>query len=447
MAALQDTVFAPATPVGGAIAVIRVSGPGATAAAKAITGKTTFVPRRMCHGMLSYQGMPLDDAMYCCFAAPHSYTGEDMLELYCHGGSAVVQGVLSALSALGLTPAAPGEFTRRAFVNGKLDLAQAEAVMDTIQATASAAKNAALLQMQGVLSEQVEHAERLLLDGESAIGAAIDYPDEVEQEVTDTLPEALSEAETLLSGLIEQGRRGRVLREGLRCVLLGRPNAGKSSLYNALLGQRRAIVTGEAGTTRDTIEEAAILLGVPLRLVDTAGLREAAGEAEREGVLRSREAMETADVCLLLFDAAEPLTNEDAALLAETKEKRRLVLLNKSDLPPVLSDAALRESMLPGEPLYHLSAKTGEGIEELKAAIVAGIDTGESVYVTNERHIRALEQALTSLRQAKDALPISGLDCASMDIRDALTHLGEITGRDVDAAVIDRIFERFCVGK
>lgn len=446
-AMMQDTIYAPATPLGGAIAVIRISGPAAVTAAKALTGNTTFHTGSMRRARLTYMGELLDDAMYCCFAAPKSFTGEDVLELYCHGGSAVVQGVLGALAKLGLSPAAPGEFTRRAFLNGKLDLVQAEAVMDTIQAGANAAKHAALLQMQGVLSDKINEAEALLLDEESAIGAAVDYPEEVEADVTDALPQSLERADALLSALIAQGRQGRVLREGLRCVLLGRPNAGKSSLYNALLGEDRAIVTGEAGTTRDTIEEAAQIGGVPLRLVDTAGLRSADSEAERMGVMRSRAAMETADLCLLLFDAAQPLCAEDIALIDDTAQKQRLVILNKSDLAPALTEAQLKERLNENEPVYAVSAVTGEGVAALKDAVTAAFAPAESVYVTNERHIRALEQALSCVRQAKDTLDDRGLDCAALDIREALTHLGGITGRDVDAAVIDRIFERFCVGK
>ena len=441
--AMPDTIFAPATPAGGAIAVIRASGPDCARALFALTGKTPdATPRRMARAAITSAGKQLDDAMAVFYRAPASYTGEDMFELFCHGGPAVLRAVLGALTEEGLRPAEPGEFTRRAFLNGKMDLTQSEAVMDLIQAQARLSADAALEQMQGRLRDEIVTVEALLTDALSAISAAIDYPEELDEDVFTALPGQLAVARASLESLIAQGKGGRVLREGFRVVLMGRPNAGKSSLLNALLGYDRAIVTPQPGTTRDVLEEALTLDGIPLRLFDTAGLREAADEAEREGVARARDAFSQADAVLVLLDGSAPLTEADFSLLRDTVNAPRVLLRTKADLPKGW-DVRL-EGLHPNERLMDISVRTGEGIEPLREALktIAGPIAG--AYVTNARHIHALQEALCAVRQAKAA---ADYDCAATDIRDALSALGHITGRAVDDAVIDRIFERFCVGK
>ncbi len=427
-----DTVYAPSSAVGGAICVIRVSGGNARTVAQAvldvpIDGKPNF----MRHAQVLRSGAAVDDCMAVFFCAPHSYTGEDMFELHCHGGMQTVRTVLEALREAGAVPAEAGEFTKRAFLNGKMDLSQAEAVMDVINAQSENSLHVALEQLGGSVGRRIRHAQELLLQVRAAIEAAIDYPDEAELDESHTA--MLADSETELSALIDEGRKGRVLRDGLKIAMLGRPNVGKSSLLNALLGQDRAIVTASAGTTRDVLDERAVIEGVPVRLIDTAGLRDTCDEAERIGVERAKQAMEGADVLVMVLDGSVPPSDAERALLSETADRKRIVVANKSDLGTVTRGDLI------------VSCKTGEGIDALKARIASFAEaSGQSACITNERHIRALELALDAVRHAQtQAEP----DCISTDVQEALHQLGTITGTDVDAEVIDRIFSNFCVGK
>lgn len=435
---MEDTIYAPSSAIGGAIAVIRVSGDQARRVSELLNRDIARQPRKLTYVKLQQNGELIDECMAAFLPAPGTYTGEDMAELNCHGGMQTIQRALFALGSLGFRPAEAGEFTKRAFLNGKMDLSAAEAVMDVINADAEQSLKAALLQLQGSVCREIEGVESLLLDALSGIDAAIDYPDEAEADTLLALPESLEQAKRRVETLIAESRRGRVLRDGLRVAIVGRPNVGKSSLMNALLGIDRAIVTAEAGTTRDLIDEKTSFQGVPVRLIDTAGIREADSEAERIGVDRAREAILTADVVCVVLDASAPITSEDETLLRETAGMTRLVLLNKSDL-------AVNGSIAKPDGI-RVSAKTGEGLDELKTAILrlAAPERGDGAYITNERHIRALERALESLNDAKNA---DELDCAATDVKNALHFLGSITGTDVDASVLDRIFERFCVGK
>lgn len=435
----EDTIFAPASAVGGAVAVIRISGPDAARVARLLSADVTKTPRELRFVRVRDGAETVDDGMAVYLPAPRTYTGEPMAEIHCHGGSCTVQRVLALLSGCGFRPAEAGEFTRRAFVNGKMDLSQAEAVMDVVNAAAQQSLRAAVAQLNGSVSRAVGEVESLLLDALSGIDAALDYPDEAEADAYAALPEQLKAAQERIARLLAEGRRGRVLRDGLRVVLLGRPNVGKSSLLNALLGRERAIVTGDAGTTRDVLDERTVFDGVPVRLLDTAGIRTARDEAERIGVARAREALAGADVLLVVFDGARPFADGDAALLAETAGRRRILVRNKCDLPP----AAGRD--LPADALP-VSAKTGAGLPELRARILtlAAPQEADTAAITNERHLHALARAHAALCAAAEA---TELDCAATDLRDALHHLGSITGTDVDESVIDRIFSNFCVGK
>ena len=430
-----DTVFAPSSAVGGAIAVIRVSGANTRVVADAVLAKKiTDRANMLTHTKLMRGDTVIDECMAVFFRAPNSYTGEDMLELHCHGGIRTVREALALLSEAGAVPAAAGEFTKRAFLNGKMDLSQAEAVMDVINAQTQSSLKAAVDQLGGSVSRRVHAVEEVLLDARAAIEAAIDYPDEAEADAYETLPKQLDAATRELDALILDGRSGRVLRDGLKLVILGRPNVGKSSLLNALLGEERAIVTAAAGTTRDVLDEPAAIEGIPVRLIDTAGLRDASDEAERIGVDRARKASETADIVLLVLDGSEPETDADAALLKETEGKKRIVIANKSDLAcRIKTDCAI-------------SCKTGAGIDELKRRIAsfAMPDGQPSGCITNARHLDALERALDAVRHAKTQ---TDPDCIATDLSEALHQLGTITGTDVDAEVIDRIFKNFCVGK
>lgn len=434
---MEDTIYAPSSAIGGAIAVIRISGELAAQAASLLDRDPTAHPRELVHAHLMHNGEMIDDCMAVYFPATGSYTGEHMMELNVHGGMQTVQRVLGALASLGFRPAECGEFTKRAFLNGKMDLSAAEAVMDVINADAEQSLKSALLQLQGSVKREIESVEDLLTDALSGIDAAIDYPDEAEADTLEALPESLSAAIARVDAMIAKARRGRVLRDGLRVAIVGRPNVGKSSLMNALLGSERAIVTAAAGTTRDVIDEKVSMNGVPVRLIDTAGIRDAENEAERIGIDRARTAIKGADVVCFVLDASAPITNEDAVLLQETEGDTRILLLNKCDLP--------QANAYSGEAIP-VSAKTGEGLDALQRAILAlaAPERADGTTITNERHIRALELALRALRDAASA---DELDCAATDVKNALHHLGAITGSDVDATVIDRIFERFCVGK
>ena len=430
-----DTIYAPSTAIGGAIALIRVSGPLCSQIAKEMLDRDVTKTPRMLRFVRMLDGEKvLDDGMACFLPGKGTYTGEDMLELSCHGGSRTVSRLLERLSRTGARPAEPGEFTKRAFLNGKMDLSEAEAVMDVVSARAEESLRAALDQLHGRLSERITGIEELLLDSLSAIDAAVDYPDEVEEDVNAALPESLIQAQQEIDALIAEGRQGRVLREGVYVALVGRPNVGKSSLLNALLGTDRAIVTDLPGTTRDTLDEETSFFGVPVRLVDTAGIRDSGDLVERIGIDRARAALDRADVVVLLLDGTQALTAEDQRLLSLTEGKTRLILRSKGDL--------LQGADRFGE--LTISAKTGVGLEELKRRIVALSGAKEGATITNERHIKALENARDALRHAAAALELT---LAATDIREALHQLGAITGRDVDADVLDRIFARFCVGK
>lgn len=433
----EDTIYAPSTAIGGAIAVLRVSGPRAKETARIFDRGFASEPGMMRFVRVQDDKEPIDDAMAVYFSAPASYTGEDMVEIDCHGGHQTVQRILGLLSGLGFRPAEGGEFTRRAFLNGKMDLAQAEAVMDIITADAEQSRKAALNQLHGSVSRAIHDVEDILLDALSGIDAAIDYPDEAEEDCIARLPEQLGAGRSKAERLLADGRRGRVLRDGLRVVILGRPNTGKSSLMNALAGFERAIVTDIAGTTRDVLDERLSFDGVPVRLIDTAGIREATDRAEQIGVDRALDEMRRADVQLVLLDGSAPLTAEDKTLIETTENGiPRILVVNKCDLP--------RQTDYAGA--ISISAKTGQGLEELKREVLrlAAPQDADCNAITNERHLHALEQACAALCSAEQA---EELDCKATDIRAALQALGSITGTDVDATVIDRIFERFCVGK
>ena len=442
----NDTIYAPATPTGGAISVVRISGRKAHRVLDAIFSGADMPHAVIKHGMIEYGGRRIDDAMAVKFFAPRSYTGEDMAEMYCHGGRAVMAGVLDALAKVGARLAQPGEFTQRAFENGKMDLSEAGAVMELIGASSQAAADAALRQLSGGLKARVDAMQKLLTDAMAIIEAGIEYPEEdIEADVKrDALPrirQAKEEAEKLAGTFAS----GRVLKEGYTVAITGRPNVGKSSLLNALVGRQRAIVTAAPGTTRDTVEEHVIKDGVLLRFIDTAGLRAAADEAERIGVERAKHAAAEADLKLFVIDRSAGITPEDREAFAGLSGSV-LVVLNKSDLAPKASADEARKIF--GQDVVAVSALTGQGMEALMAHITPP-EPGEAddVVITNERHARCLTAAADSLQAAIEAFDMADLDCVTIDIREAWERLGEITGVTAAEAIINEIFDTFCLGK
>ena len=458
----MDTIAAIATGAGvSAIGVLRVSGPAAIAAAEAVfrprDGRplSAHAPRALVRGnLLGPDGETVDDCLAVFFPAPHSYTGERCVEFHCHGSPIVLRLGLQALFAQGARQAGPGEFTRQAFLNGKLDLTEAEAVMDLIDAESAAAAKNALSQLGGSLRRMVEGVRDGLVDIASRFYAVVDYPDaDIEDIHPREIEAALRTADETLTRLLASFQRGQVLRAGVPAAILGRPNAGKSSLLNALLGYDRAIVTDIPGTTRDTVEEKCVLGGVLLRLIDTAGLRETEDAVERLGTERSRRAAEDAGLVLALVDGSRPFTPEDAAILRLAAGKERwLLLLTKSDLP---QKAVLpRLSALPGTApaaVLSLSAKTGSGIPALETAVAELFPQGEAEtgsLLTNPRQADAVGRALDAVRRAEESLSL-GLtpDVILTDAEEALSALGELTGATAREEIVSAIFSRFCVGK
>lgn len=439
-----------------AVGVVRLSGDGAAACAekifKPLNGKplTDHPPRVLVYGtVLDKDGTAIDKALCVWFPAAGSYTGEESAELQCHGSPMVLSLALEALFAHGARQAGPGEFTRRAFLNGRLDLPQAEAVMDLIDAETPQAAHQAAGQLSGALSKRVEGIYNGLVDVMAHFHAVLDYPDEdIDPFTAQTVRTALEAALSRLEALLATYGRGRLLSKGLRCAIVGRPNAGKSSLLNALVGYDRAIVTDVPGTTRDTVEEKCVLGGVLLRLIDTAGLRETGDQVEKLGVERSREAMEQAELILAVLDLSQPATEEDAALLREAVELAPTIIVeNKRDLPRKLEWT----DKLDIAPAVPVSAKTGAGLDDLGELIAQifpqGAEEAGSL-LTNARQAEAAGRARTALASALDGLAAGVTpDALLTDVEEALSALGELTGKTVREDVTARIFERFCVGK
>ena len=446
-----------------AIGIVRVSGDGCFALCGRVfraAGGRPFAaqePRKMVFGeMLDRAGRVIDRGLAVRFPGPGSYTGEDCAEFHCHGSPVVLRELLSALFAAGARQAQAGEFTKRAFLNGRMDLTQAEAVVDLIDAeTAAAARNAAA-QLDGGLRRVLEPVQEELLEVTSRFYAVVDYPDEDIQDVRpEEIAAALWSAAGRLERLLDTCRRGQVLKSGVRTAIVGRPNAGKSSLLNALAGYERAIVTDIPGTTRDTVEENVELGGVPLRLIDTAGLRDSADPIEQLGVERSRAAMEEAELILLVVDAASEVTAEDAELARAVAESGKpwIFVAAKQDLVEQSPGAGLigAEGRAAARTV-ELSSKTGEGLDNLAQAVAelfprdAGSGYGE--LLTNARQAQAAQRALEGVRRAREALELGVTpDALLTDVEEALSALGELTGQSVREDVTARIFQRFCVGK
>ena len=473
--ALDDTICAIATPPGeGGIGVVRVSGPRALDLASHVvhlrSGASlhTLRPRMMALADVCSRSMGapisiasdaharsfIDEALVVVMRRPHSFTGEDVVEVQCHGGPVVLDQLCRALMSAGARLAAPGEFTKRAFLNGRLDLAQAEAVLDTIRAKTERSLAIAQSQRRGELSQEVEAMRSVLVVALAHIEAALDFAEEditfVQQE---ELIRLLAGAATRLRQLVRSGEEGRMWREGAAVAILGRPNVGKSSLMNALLKTDRAIVTPVPGTTRDLLEEVVSLDGVPVRLFDTAGIRSTDDPVEAEGIRRSHLAWEEADLALILLDGSQPLSEGDRTVLARQEAARALLVINKCDLPRRLMKEELARACPTSAGVINISAKMQVGLEGLREAIRVRLtpdrlEAQDSVLVTNLRHAAALGRALQGVEQARGSVEAGRAgELVAMDLRIAADALGEITGVITTDEILERIFSEFCIGK
>jgi tRNA modification GTPase len=455
MPAPADTIAAIATPLGqGGIAMIRLSGPQALAIADASfhpagpSPRPSAAPTHTIHfGRILRRGRVVDEALLSVMHAPRTFTREDVVEITCHGGLLPAKLVLDTVLENGARLAAPGEFTRRAFLNGRIDLAQAEAVADLIHARTELAAAAAQEQLAGHLSRRIHFLRDDLMKVLAHIEAHLDFPDEdIAPDTRATLTERLQAALKFMDELLRTANEGRLLRRGIRAAIIGRPNAGKSSLLNQLLGQERAIVSPLPGTTRDTIEETANVRGVPVVFIDTAGLREAGDDIEAEGVRRSRQALASAELILHVLDGSEPAGEMDQQLLIEFAGRKRLLVRNKADLP--------RRFHLPdGLAAIDVCCLTGVGVENLKDAIqgmvwAGGIPAEMLQVMINSRHEEALQRGREATERAMAGLRGGlGLELVALDLRQAAQAVGEIVGKTTTEDLLDSIFSQFCLGK
>lgn len=456
---MERTIAAIATPLGaGGIAVIRMSGAQAVdIAARVYRGSASLdaVPTHTVHygHIVAADGAVLDEVLVTVMRAPHTFTREDVVEIGTHGGMTASRLVLDRLIEAGAYPAEAGEFTKRAFLNGRIDLSQAEAVIDIISAKTKTAQQNAEAQLAGALSMRIDALREQLVSLAARMQVAIDYPDEDLEDITieeigSICRGTLSEVHKLLATADE----GRILRDGIATAIIGKPNVGKSSILNMLAREEKAIVTEIAGTTRDVVEEYVNLGGVALRLLDTAGIRDTENIVEKIGVDKSKQSAETADLIFVVIDGARGMDAEDEQILRLTRDKKCIVIINKSDLGADKTLRMVREAE-PDKPVMAVSAKTGEGFDALTAEIAklyrfGEIGQGDAVVITNARHRAALSRAAEALSRAADALSAgTPQDIASIDIHAAMEALGEITGASVTDDIVENIFHNFCVGK
>lgn len=456
-----DTIAAISTPVGeGGISIIRISGEDAIDVAKKVfhgkdLAKVASHTINYGHVIDPQTNSEIDEVMVSVMRAPKTYTREDIIEINCHGGLVATNKILQLVLSHGARLAEPGEYTKRAFLNGRIDLSQAEAVMDLIRAKTDKSMKVALNQLDGNLSRFIKHLRQDILEVLAQVEVNIDYPeyDDVETMTTKLLQEKATEVKQRIEEVLKTAQQGKVLRDGIATAIIGRPNVGKSSLLNRLLNEDKAIVTNIAGTTRDVIEEYVNVNGVPLKLIDTAGIRETDDQIEKIGVERSRQALETADLVLLLLDSSQPLTDEDLALIEATKDMPRIVILNKTDLPNQLNVDVLHEYVDQSQ-LIETSIVNNAGMDQLSTRINhlffnEGIESNQnSVMVTNARHIGLLNQAKDALNDVlagiKANMPV---DLVQIDMTRCWDLLGEITGDSYQDELLDQLFSQFCLGK
>lgn len=456
----QDTIAAISTALGeGAIGIVRLSGPEAVEIANKIYhGKdlTLVSSHTINYGHLYNLKTEqlIDEVMVSVLRAPRTFTREDIVEINCHGGIIAVRRVLEATLQAGARLAEPGEFSKRAFLNGRIDLSQAEAIMDLIQAKTDRAMEASMNQLQGSLSKQIKELRQEMLQTIAQVEVTIDYPeyDDVEEISTRELNKTAQKVNEKIKRILQQAQQGRLFREGINTALIGRPNVGKSSLLNALSGVEKAIVTEIAGTTRDTIEEFVNVRGVPLRLIDTAGIRQTDEIVEQIGVEKSRQVMEEADLIILILNQSEPLNEVDKELLALTKDQSRIILLNKQDLPTQLNLNEL-EPYIQSDELIQTSIIQSEGLDQLERKIEdrffsGNIQSNDMNFLLNTRHTHLLKEAQQALLEVIEATALNlPVDLIQIDFTHAWDLLGEIIGESVQDELINQLFSQFCLGK
>lgn len=456
-----DTICAIATPIGeGGVAIIRISGEKALEiAGKIFVGKrkkdiNDMKTYTMRYGTVIDQssGEVIDDVIISYMKMPHSYTGENVVEVNCHGGVVATNRVLNEIVKAGARLAEPGEFTKRAFLNGRIDLSQAEAIMDIITAKTELSMKSAMMQSNGALSKEIGELRKYLLNVLALIEYAVDFTEDDEDVVDDNLilqiKDGVGKTLSRVNSLLKNADEGKIIRDGLNVVIVGKPNVGKSSLLNSLLKEKRAIVTDVPGTTRDVIEEYINLDGIPIKITDTAGIRDTEDTVEKIGVEKSKQKIEEADLIILMLDTSREIDDEDRIIIDSIKNKKYLVLLNKVDLESKLTDDLINEL----DNKIEISAKTGFGLEKLKEEIKrlffnGEIDT-ESLIISNTRHKQALYRTLEDCKNALDRLDANEyLDLISIYVTAAMRALGEITGDELEEDVLNKIFSEFCVGK
>lgn len=457
---MEDTIAAIATAPGeGGIGVVRISGEKSKEILEKIflkkNSEKDLVPRMMHYGFVrnNFSGELIDEVMAVYFKAPYSYTAEDVVEIQCHGSMVSLRKILSLVLKNGARIAESGEFTKRAFLNGRLDLSQAEAVIDLIRAKSDKSFDVALNQLEGNFSKEIRKIRAELMNSLVNITVNIDYPDEdIEQLTFENLVSDLTSVRVKVEKMLQTSNTGRIMSEGLKISIIGKPNVGKSSLMNALLKETRAIVTSVPGTTRDTIEEMLTIRGIPVKLTDTAGIRHTEDIIEKIGIEKSKEAFNNADLIIFMADRSRVLDEEDFSILSHIGEKKAIVILNKTDLPKAFDETEI-EKLLPKPYIIEASVANGEGIEELENVVENLVYGGEvkqsdSMMVTNVRHKNLLEEADSSLADAIEmAKACQPLELLEIDASRAYECLGAIIGEAVEEDIINEVFARFCLGK
>lgn len=456
---MNDTIVAISSAIGdGAIGIVRMSGPESLDILKKVffhqnNQRESFESRKMYYGLIKNDNQIIDEVMVSFMAAPKTYTKENMVEVYCHGGIISIKRILDLLLEKGASMAEPGEFTKRAFLNGRLDLSQAEAVIDMVSAKTDKGFDLAYTQLEGQLSTKINKIRETLMANVAHLEVCIDYPEEDIEEMTyPQIQESFKSVLKELEDLLKHAHNGRIIREGIKIAIIGKPNVGKSSLLNALLKEARAIVTDIAGTTRDVIEEHLNIQGIPIRIIDTAGIRDTKDQIEQIGVERSKEIFNEADMILFVLNQSEPLSEEDQQLIQLVSNKKSIIILNKIDLELKI-DLDHINNIFKDREIIRTSLLKDEGIMDVESAIVkmvydGDIQSSNDQLLSNARHIDAIKSAIISIKSAigatEDLMPY---DFIEVDTMDCLEALGKITGQTIESDIVKEIFSNFCLGK